>query len=60
MGLYVPESRIDNAYFENVNGLTDDWIVQRTGLRTRSRAAAGENVDTMALEAVSDALRTLP
>lgn len=60
MGLYVPESRIDNAYFENVNGLTDDWIVQRTGIRTRSRAAAGENVDTMALEAVSDALRTLP
>lgn len=27
-GYYVPSARIDNAYFENVNGLTDEWIVK--------------------------------
>lgn len=60
IGHYVPSQRIDNAYFENVNGLTSDWIVQRTGIRTRSKCAADENVDTMAIAAVKDALQRLP
>lgn len=59
-GYYVPEERIDNEHFHELNGLTSDWIVQRTGIRTRSRASADENVDTMGIEAVKDALKTLP
>lgn len=59
-GYYVPEARVDNSYFLNVNGLTDEWIVQRTGIRTRSKAAEGENVDTMAIEAIDNALENLP
>ncbi|MCH5236964.1 MAG: ketoacyl-ACP synthase III [Muribaculaceae bacterium] len=60
MGHYVPTGRIANDYFEKVNGLTSDWIVQRTGIRTRSKANADENCDTMALQAVEDAIKTLP
>ncbi|MCM1378454.1 MAG: ketoacyl-ACP synthase III [Clostridium sp.] len=56
IGHYVPTGRIDNDYFFNVNGLTSDWIVQRTGIHTRSKAAADENADTMGLEAVDAAI----
>ena len=60
MGHYVPSGRVPNEYFEKVNGLTSDWIMQRTGIQTRSKANADENCDTMALAAVEDALKTLP
>lgn len=60
IGAYVPEARIGNEHFEKINGLTPDWILQRTGIRTRSKAAENENVDTMGLEAVEDALKGLP
>lgn len=60
IGHYVPSGRVPNEYFENVNGLTPDWIVQRTGIHTRSKAGEGENTDTMALEAIEDALPKLP
>lgn len=59
-GFYVPEARIDNDYFLDVNGLTSEWILQRTGIRTRSKASADENVDTMGVAAVEDALKSLP
>lgn len=59
-GYYVPEARIDNEYFFNVNGLTADWILQRTGIKTRSKASADENVDTMGIAAVEDAKKNLP
>lgn len=60
MGLYVPSKRISNEYFSEINGLTDEWIRQRTGIVTRSKCAADENVNTMAFRAVDDALKTLP
>lgn len=60
MGCYVPQARVDNDYFEKVNGLTSDWIVQRTGIHTRSKAAPDENVDSMAMEAIENALEKLP
>ena len=60
MGHYIPEGRVPNEYFEKVNGLTPEWIEQRTGIKTRSKAAADENCDTMALLAVDDAIKSLP
>lgn len=60
IGSYVPTARVDNEYFKDVNGLTADWIVQRTGIQTRSKAGEGENADSMGLAAVEDALKTLP
>ena len=60
MGSYVPEGRITNDYFEKINGLTSDWIVQRTGITSRSKCGPDEGSDSMALAAVDDALTRLP
>lgn len=60
MGVYVPEGRVGNEHFLDVNGLTPEWIEQRTGIKTRSKAGEGENVDTMGMAAVEDALKGLP
>ena len=49
---YIPETRVPNSYFKEVNGLDDEWIYSRTGIRNRSKAGKGENTNTMALEAV--------
>ncbi len=59
-GFYVPEDRVDNEHFRELNGLTSEWIEQRTGILTRSKAKPEENVNTMSLEAVRDALPHLP
>lgn len=60
IGHYIPQGRISNAHFRPLNGLDADWIVQRTGIETRSRCAEDENIDTMAIDAVEDALPRLP
>lgn len=60
IGHYIPANRIDNQYFKELNGLDPEWITQRTGIQTRSRCGENENVDTMAFEAVEDALPRLP
>ena len=59
-GFYVPEERVDNQHFLELSGLTSEWIEQRTGIHTRSKAKEGENINTMSLEAVKDALPKLP
>ncbi len=59
-GYYVPQDRIDNHHFLSLNGLTDEWIVQRTGIKTRSRAKEEENINTMSMEALKNALPNLP
>ncbi|MDF9830328.1 ketoacyl-ACP synthase III [Parabacteroides sp. PF5-6] len=59
-GYYIPEERVDNQHFLELNGLTSEWIEQRTGIKTRSKARAEENVNTMGLEAVRRALPQLP
>lgn len=59
-GYYVPADRVDNQHFLELNGLTSEWIEQRTGIVTRSKAKPEENVNTMSLEAVRDALPHLP
>ena len=59
-GYYIPTERITNEYYTNKIGLTEDWIIQRTGVITRSRARADENINTMSVEAVKNALPSLP
>ena len=59
-GHYVPSGRVDNDYFLDVNGLSSEWIEQRTGIKTRSKAAPDENIDTMIKDAVNNALPGLP
>lgn len=60
LGHYIPEQRVSNDYFLNVNGLTEEWIFTRTGIKTRSKAAAHENTNTMSVEAVKNAIKNLP
>ncbi|MCY7350908.1 MAG: ketoacyl-ACP synthase III [Cytophagaceae bacterium] len=57
---YLPEMVVSNAHFENLNGLSNDWIVGRTGIQERRRASVQENTNTMAVEAVRQGLATLP
>ncbi len=57
---YIPEQRVPNEYFKNLNGLDDEWIFDRTGIRTRSKAAKDENANSMAVAAVKRALQDLP
>lgn len=49
---YLPEQRISNEYFADLSGISDDWIIERTGIRERRRAAPDENTHTMGVEAV--------
>ena len=59
-GYYVPEGRVYNDHFLNVNGLTSEWIVKRTGIESRSKAGEGEGHDSMGLNAIEDAIKNLP
>lgn len=59
-GFYVPEERVPNQHFFELNGLTSEWIEQRTGIKTRSKAKPEENINTMGLEAIRNALPKLP
>ncbi len=59
-GYYIPEKRVSNDYFADINGLSSDWIYQRTGILTRSRASEKETMDYMCQKAVENALPKLP
>ncbi|MDR2534131.1 MAG: ketoacyl-ACP synthase III [Tannerellaceae bacterium] len=58
-GFYVPNTRVHNDHFLKVNGLTGEWIEQRTGIITRSKAQPNENVNTMSMMAINNALGSL-
>ena len=59
-GYYVPAERVHNDHFYELNGLTSEWIEQRTGIISRSKARPDENINTMGLESLKDALPKLP
>lgn len=58
-GYYIPEGRVYNDHFLNVNGLTSDWILKRTGISSRSKAAENEGHNSMGLNAIADAVAKL-
>ena len=49
---YVPERVVTNAELARTLDTSDDWIVTRTGIRERRRAAPGESTASMGAEAV--------
>jgi 3-oxoacyl-[acyl-carrier-protein] synthase III len=53
---YIPETVVGNEHFTQLNGLSSDWIIERTGIETRRKAAPGENTNTMAVS-VTQALQ---
>jgi 3-oxoacyl-[acyl-carrier-protein] synthase III len=49
---YVPERVVTNADLARTLDTSDEWIVTRTGIRERRRAAPGETTSAMGAEAV--------
>lgn len=55
-GSYLPEKILTNADLEKIVDTTDEWIVQRSGIRERHIAAEGETTSDMAVKAAQRAL----
>lgn len=57
-GHCVPEGKLTNADFEKLVDTSDEWIVQRTGIRERRRCdpAKGESARTLCVKALGRAL----
>jgi 3-oxoacyl-[acyl-carrier-protein] synthase-3 len=55
-GSYLPSRTLTNAELATMVDTTDDWIVQRTGIRERHIAAEGETTSDMAIHAARAAL----
>lgn len=56
-GGYLPERILTNAELAEMVDTSDEWIVQRTGIRQRHIAADGERTSDLALAAGRAALR---
>jgi 3-oxoacyl-[acyl-carrier-protein] synthase-3 len=52
----LPERRLTNADLEKMVETSDEWILQRTGMRERRIAGAGETTSTLATAAARGAL----
>ena len=55
-GAYLPSRVVTNADLAKTLATSDEWIVQRTGIRERRVAAAGEHTSDMAVHAARAAL----
>jgi 3-oxoacyl-[acyl-carrier-protein] synthase-3 len=55
-GAYLPSRVVTNAELAKTVDTSDEWIVQRTGIRERRVAAAGEFTSDLALHAARAAL----
>ncbi|MFC7535870.1 beta-ketoacyl-ACP synthase III [Sphingomonas sp. GCM10030256] len=56
VGSALPKRRVDNAELAEQVDTTDEWIVERTGIRTRHIAGEGETTATLAADACRAAL----
>jgi 3-oxoacyl-[acyl-carrier-protein] synthase-3 len=56
IGSYLPAKKVSNADLEKIVDTTDDWIVQRTGIRNRHIADEGETTSMLAIHAARAAL----
>ena len=57
IGACLPDRVVSNAEMETMVETTDDWIVQRTGIRQRHIAADHETTSTLAAKAAAAALQ---
>jgi 3-oxoacyl-[acyl-carrier-protein] synthase III len=56
VGGYLPDEVVTNADLAKVVDTTDEWIVERTGIRARRRAGPDQAVSDLAVEAARRAL----
>ncbi len=57
-GSYLPERIITNAEMEQLVDTSDEWIVQRTGIRERHVAAENQSTSDLAIQAAKRALES--
>src|SRR2546429_7444875 len=57
-GGYLPEKIVTNADLAERLATSDEWIVQRTGIRQRHVAAVGELTSDLATSAARQALKS--
>lgn len=60
MGMYAPQGLLTNEELERLVDTSDEWIVQRTGIKRRHRAAADEYTSDLCIGAIEDLLRHHP
>jgi 3-oxoacyl-[acyl-carrier-protein] synthase III len=46
---YLPEPVVGNEHFTQLNGLSNEWIIERTGIEQRRKAPPGENTNSMSI-----------
>ena len=56
LGAHAPERVLDNAELETLVDTSDEWIIERTGIRERRIAAQSEALSDLALPAAEQAL----
>jgi 3-oxoacyl-[acyl-carrier-protein] synthase-3 len=56
-GHYVPSKVLTNDDLARMVDTSDEWIIERTGIRERHIAADGETTATMSIKVAQDALR---
>jgi len=56
IGSYLPEEIVTNADLTKFVDTTDEWIIERTGIRSRRRAGPGQATSDLAVEAARNAL----
>ena len=55
-GSALPQRRVDNAELAKTVDTSDEWIVERTGIRARHIASDGETTSSLATDAGRKAL----
>lgn len=60
VGMYAPQRVLSNADFEKLVETSDEWIVQRTGIRKRHVVSEGEYSSDLAIGAIDDLLAKNP
>jgi 3-oxoacyl-[acyl-carrier-protein] synthase-3 len=58
VGSALPPRAVPNSFFETIVETSDEWIVDRTGIRERRFAGPGETTATLAADAATAALRS--
>jgi 3-oxoacyl-[acyl-carrier-protein] synthase III len=58
IGTYVPERVLTNYDLERMVDTSDEWIVQRTGIRERRIAAEDQFTSDLAIAAIEDLIKT--
>jgi 3-oxoacyl-[acyl-carrier-protein] synthase-3 len=56
VGGYLPDEIVTNDDLAKIVDTSDEWIIERTGIRKRHRAAEGQPVSDLAVEAARRAL----